>query len=216
MPHHWNNHQRSVNNFWSCVVENVISAWSQTSTYQQLWTYISSSATNIHPTASRTVITYSISTAATQCIEVFLSKRTVKTSYILNNISVTTQVSVTISRVFWMALTAVMEPYTLCRRITLFPSPWRLVMFHSISKIHFSQWKPQGVSKRMWSVNLDASISGEYRTLGGQSGWPSEELGARTTTSLGASASAGNIPVSTSNHSQVFSVYSHFCDYVSI
>jgi hypothetical protein len=38
-----------------------------------------------------------------------------------------------------------------------------------ISKMYFSHWKPPGVSERMWSVNLDASISGEYQTLGGHS-----------------------------------------------
>ena len=43
-----------------------------------------------------------------------------------------------------------------------------------ISKMHFSYWEPLGVSEKIWSVNLDASISGEYQTLGGQSGWPSE------------------------------------------
>jgi len=43
-----------------------------------------------------------------------------------------------------------------------------------ISKMYFSHWKPPGVSEGMWSVNLDASISGEYGTLGGHSSWPSE------------------------------------------
>jgi hypothetical protein len=38
----------------------------------------------------------------------------------------------------------------------------------------FSHWKPPGVSERMWSVNLDASISGEHQTLGGHSCPPSE------------------------------------------
>jgi hypothetical protein len=39
----------------------------------------------------------------------------------------------------------------------------RVVMRLSyISKLHYSHWKPPGVSERMWSVNLDASISGEY------------------------------------------------------
>ena len=42
------------------------------------------------------------------------------------------------------------------------------------SKMYFSHWKPPGVSERMWSVNLDASISGEYQTLGGYSCRPSE------------------------------------------
>jgi len=43
-----------------------------------------------------------------------------------------------------------------------------------ISKMNFSLWKPPGVSERMWSVNLDASISGEYQTLGGHSCQPLE------------------------------------------
>jgi hypothetical protein len=44
----------------------------------------------------------------------------------------------------------------------------------SISKMYFSHWKAPGVSERIWSVNLDASISGEYQTLGGCSCKPSE------------------------------------------
>jgi len=43
-----------------------------------------------------------------------------------------------------------------------------------ISKMYFSYWKPPEVSERMWSVNLDGSISGEYQTLGGHSCRPSE------------------------------------------
>jgi hypothetical protein len=43
-----------------------------------------------------------------------------------------------------------------------------------ISKMSFIHWKPPGVSERMWSVNLGASMSGEYQTLGGQSCQPSE------------------------------------------
>jgi len=43
-----------------------------------------------------------------------------------------------------------------------------------ISTMYFSLWKTPGVSERMWSVNLEASISGEYQTLGGYSGRPSE------------------------------------------
>jgi hypothetical protein len=42
-----------------------------------------------------------------------------------------------------------------------------------ISKMYFSHWKPPGVSERMWSVNLDASIAGEYHTLWGHSSRPS-------------------------------------------
>jgi hypothetical protein len=43
-----------------------------------------------------------------------------------------------------------------------------------ISKMYFSHWKPPGVYERMWSVNLEESISGEYQTLGGHSGRPWE------------------------------------------
>jgi hypothetical protein len=31
-----------------------------------------------------------------------------------------------------------------------------------IGKMYISPWKPPGVSERMWSVNLEASVSGEY------------------------------------------------------
>jgi hypothetical protein len=44
----------------------------------------------------------------------------------------------------------------------------RSLFLHSyISKMYFMHWKPPGVSARMWSVNLDVSISGDYWTLGG-------------------------------------------------
>jgi len=43
-----------------------------------------------------------------------------------------------------------------------------------ISKINFSHWKTPGVSERIWSVNLDASILGKYQTPGGHSCRPSE------------------------------------------
>jgi hypothetical protein len=45
-----------------------------------------------------------------------------------------------------------------------------------ISKMYFSLWKPPEVSERMWSVNLEGSISEEYQTVGGHSGRPSEKL----------------------------------------
>jgi hypothetical protein len=77
-----------------------------------------------------------------------------------------------------------------------------------ISKMYFSHWKPPGLSERMWSVNLDASISEDYQTLGEHFCRHSEELGAPTT-SLGAPGTAGDIPGSagdnsgsTSNHSR--------------
>jgi hypothetical protein len=47
-------------------------------------------------------------------------------------------------------------------------------VMYFISKMDFSHWRPPGVLERMWSENLDASISGDYQTLGGNSGRPSE------------------------------------------
>jgi len=56
---------------------------------------------------------------------------------------------------------------------------------HYISKMYSSHWMTPGVSERMWSANLDASFSGEYQTLGGHSGRPSEYLGSlRTDTAV--------------------------------
>jgi len=37
------------------------------------------------------------------------------------------------------------------------------------NQMYFSYWKRPWVSERMWSVNIDVSISGEYQTLGGHS-----------------------------------------------
>jgi len=51
---------------------------------------------------------------------------------------------------------------------------WVIQSAHYIRKMYFSHWNPPGVSERMWSVNLDAPISGEYQTLGGHSCRPSE------------------------------------------
>jgi len=45
----------------------------------------------------------------------------------------------------------------------------------------YSLWKTPGVSERMWSVNYEVSISGEYQTLGGYSGRPSEYVRSLTT-----------------------------------
>jgi len=69
--------------------------------------------------------------------------------------SAITLVSVRNTRVFRTALTALTEPRTLWRRITRYPSPRRRVVLHSINNMYFSHW-----SERMWSVNLDESISG--------------------------------------------------------
>jgi hypothetical protein len=43
-----------------------------------------------------------------------------------------------------------------------------------ICKMYSSLWKTLGVSERMWSVNLQASISGEYQTLAEYSSRPLE------------------------------------------
>jgi len=69
--------------------------------------------------------------------------------------SATTLVSIRNTPLFRTALTALTEPSTLWRRITRYSSPRRRVALHSISKMYFSHW-----SERMWSVNLDTSISG--------------------------------------------------------
>ena len=59
---------------------------------------------------------------------------------------------------------------------------WQVPMGHQqkhpmgkscITKMYFSLWETPGVSERMWSGNLEASISEEYQTLGGHSGRPS-------------------------------------------
>ena len=52
---------------------------------------------------------------------------------------------------------------------------------HHISTMYFRHREPPGVSEKMWSVNLDASIAGEYQTLGGHSGPPWELLGSLMT-----------------------------------
>jgi hypothetical protein len=43
-----------------------------------------------------------------------------------------------------------------------------------ISIMYVSRWEPLEVSERMWCVNVEAAISGEYQTRGRHSGWPSE------------------------------------------
>jgi len=76
-----------------------------------------------------------------------------------------------------------------------------------ISKMYLCHRKAPGVSERMWSVNLDASIAGEYETLGGHSCWPSDYLGVPVTslgaptTSLGAPGSTGDKPGSAGDKS---------------
>jgi hypothetical protein len=67
--------------------------------------------------------------------------------------------------------------------------------------MYFIHWEPPGVSERMCSVNLDASISGEYyQTLGGHSCQLSEKLGALAT-SLGAQTTRPGIPRSAGDKS---------------
>jgi len=113
--------------------------------------------------------------------------------------SATTLVSVRNTRVFRTALMALMEPRTLWLRIPRYPSPGRRVALHSISKMYFSY-----LSERMWSVNLDASISGVSDPR--RAFLPAFRV----------TGSAGNMSGSTSNHSHVFSLYSHLCIYVSM
>jgi len=50
-----------------------------------------------------------------------------------------------------------------------------------IRRIYSSYWESPWVPERMCSVNLEGSISGENRTLGGHSSWPSEKLGSLMT-----------------------------------
>jgi hypothetical protein len=45
-----------------------------------------------------------------------------------------------------------------------------------ISKMYFTHRQTAGVSKRIWSLNIDTSNSREYETRGGHSGRPSEYL----------------------------------------
>jgi len=51
----------------------------------------------------------------------------------------------------------------------------------SIGKMYCSYWESPGVSERVWSVNLDASISGKYQTeegvaAGNESTWDISNL----------------------------------------
>ena len=74
--------------------------------------------------------------------------------------SATTLASVGNTRVLRTALTALTEPRALWRRYTRYWLPRQWVALHCISKMYVCHWKPPGVSERMWSVNLDASITG--------------------------------------------------------
>jgi len=120
--------------------------------------------------------------------------------------SATNLVSVTNTRVFRTALTALTEPRTLWLRITCYP-------LHCISKMYLSHW-----SERMSSVNLDASISRvsdprrallpAFRVTGSADDKPG------STGDI--PGSAGDMSGSTSNHSHVFSLYSHLCISISM
>jgi len=74
---------------------------------------------------------------------------------------------------------AFMDPPNLCGSSQPGTPSYPMTLFlyflsQNFSKIYFSHWKPPGVSERMRRVNLDASIAGEYQTLGGHSGRHSE------------------------------------------
>ena len=62
---------------------------------------------------------------------------------------------------YWIRLVDALMCYQLCPR-------------DFIRKTYFSHLQPPGVPERMWSVNFDAWIVGEYRTPGAHSGLPSE------------------------------------------
>jgi len=68
-----------------------------------------------------------------------------------------------------------------------------------ISKMYFSHLEPPGGSERMWDVILDASIAGEYETIGGHSCPPKELLGAQAT-SLGAPTTSVGEPGSSGDN----------------
>ena len=53
-------------------------------------------------------------------------------------------------------------------------SSYNEMMSIYIRTMYFSHWKSPGVSERMWSENLDGLMSGEYQTLRGHLGRPSE------------------------------------------
>jgi hypothetical protein len=65
--------------------------------------------------------------------------------------------------------------------------------------MYFGHWKPPGVSERMWSIHLDASILGEYQTPGGHSCQPSQKQRAPAR-SQGAPTSNLRAPESTSGN----------------
>jgi hypothetical protein len=41
-----------------------------------------------------------------------------------------------------------------------------------IRTMYFGHWEPLGMSEQMWSENLEAPMSGEFRTLGRHTRWP--------------------------------------------
>jgi hypothetical protein len=49
-------------------------------------------------------------------------------------------------------------------RVLVIVIPSHILESVYISKMYFCHLKPPGVSEKMWRVNLDASISGEYQT----------------------------------------------------
>jgi len=116
-----------------------------------------------------------------------------------DNPSATTLISVWNTRVFRTALTALTEPRTLWRRITRYPS--RCI------RTSFTLW---------WRIRIIQMTRVLHSSPGLQFCWRRLHNAWRLTTSLGAPGSAGDMSGSTSNHSHVFSLYSHLCIYVSI
>jgi hypothetical protein len=72
------------------------------------------------------------------------------------------------------AVKELIQDHLICSRqdLDLFPS--LNTTYLDISKMYVRHWKPPGLSEKMCSVNLDASISGKYQPLAVHSGWPSE------------------------------------------
>jgi hypothetical protein len=65
---HQNEHQRSVNDLWSCIFGNIGGAGSEVSIHSDLAASIGIQARYIPATASQTVTTYFIYKPATKCL----------------------------------------------------------------------------------------------------------------------------------------------------
>jgi len=166
--------QWSVNYFRPCILEKLRAMW-------LLWTMIKLGAACVGENAYGNILTMSqnvhhrsvrgvsterewsandswsyilVNLTAMQCMKISRPLSTIEHSWSVNN--------------FYRGSAC----YITMNCILLFIK--RVLCGQSISLMYCSCWKPPGVSERMWSVNLDVSISGEYQTLGGHSGRPSK------------------------------------------